>query len=179
MSVAIRSRRDVGDLSRELNRIVEQAAPGAGVIHPVAMDQLITESSSVFIRRFPLLLIGAFAGATLVLALIGVYGVVSYSVAQRTRELGIRVALGAQSSSLVMLVVRHAAWMAIAGVTIGIVAALVLGRFVSGMLYGVGARDPATLTLVALTLGIAAVGATIIPARRATRVDPAIALQAE
>ena len=179
MSVAIRSRRDVGDLSRELNRIVEQTAPGAGVVHPVAMDQLITESSSVFMRRFPLLLIGAFAAATLVLALIGVYGVVSYSVAQRTRELGIRVALGAQASSLVMLVVRHGAWMAIAGVTIGISAALVLGRFVAGMLYGVDARDPATLGFVALVLGGAAVAATIIPARRATRVDPAIALQSE
>ncbi len=179
MSIAIRSRRDAGELSRDLNRVVEQMAPGAGVIHPVAMDQLITESASVFMRRFPLLLIGAFAAATLVLALVGVYGVVSYSVAQRTRELGIRVALGAQSSNLVMLVVRHGAWMAGAGVAIGVVAALLLGRFVAGMLYGVGARDPATLTLVALTLGSAAVAATIIPARRATRVDPAIALQEE
>ena len=179
MNMAIRSRRDVGDLSRELNRVVEQMAPGAGVIHPVAMDQLITESASVFMRRFPLLLIGAFAAATLVLALVGVYGVVSYSVTQRTRELGIRVALGAQTRSLVLLVVRHGAWMALAGVTIGIAAALVLGRFVAGMLYGVGARDPATLAFVGLILGAAAVAATIVPARRATKVDPAVALQSE
>ncbi len=179
MNVAIRSHRDVGELSRELTRVVEQTAPGAAVIRPIAMDDLITQSSSVFMRRFPLLLIGAFATATLVLALVGVYGVVSYSVAQRTRELGIRVALGAQTSSLVMLVVRHGAWMAAAGVTIGIVAALMLGRFVAGMLYGVGARDPATLSLVAVTLGAAAIAATIVPARRATRVDPAVALQAE
>jgi len=179
MSVAIRSRRDVGELSRELNRIVEQTAPGAAVIHPVAMDQLITDSASVFMRRFPLLLIGAFAAATLILALVGVYGVVSYSVAQRTRELGIRVALGAQTRSLVLLVVRHGAWMALAGVTAGIAAALVLGRFVAGMLYGVGARDPATLVFVSVVLGAAAVAATIVPARRATRVDPAVALQAE
>ncbi len=179
MSMAIRSRRDVGDLSRELNRVVEQMAPGAGVIHPVAMDQLITESASVFMRRFPLLLIGAFAAATLVLALVGVYGVVSYSVTQRTRELGIRVALGAQTRSLVLLVVRHGAWMAFAGVTIGIAAALVLGRFVAGMLYGIGARDPATLAFVGLVLGAAAVAATIVPARRATKVDPAVALQSE
>jgi putative ABC transport system permease protein len=126
-----------------------------------------------------LLLIGAFAAATLVLALVGVYGVVSYSVAQRTRELGIRVALGAQTRSLVLLVVRHGAWMATAGVGIGVVAALALGRFVAGMLYGVGARDPATLAFVSVVLGAAAVAATIVPARRATKVDPAVALQSE
>jgi predicted permease len=179
MSIAIRSQRDVGELSRELNRIIDETAPGAAVVNPLAMDQLITNSASVFMRRFPLLLIGAFAAATLVLALIGVYGVVSYSVAQRTREIGIRVALGAQTNSLVLLVVRHGAGMAIAGVTIGILASLLLGRFVAGMLYGVGARDPATLALVSLVLGVAAVAATIVPARRATRVDPAVALQAE
>lgn len=179
MSVAIRSRRDVGDLSRELDRIVGKAAPGAGVVRPIAMDDLITQSASVFMRRFPLLLIGAFAGVTLLLALIGVYGVVSYSVAQRTREMGIRVALGAQSRTLVLLVLRHGAGMAAAGVAIGIVAALLLGRFVSGMLYGVGARDPATLSIVAIVLGAAAIAATIVPARRATKVDPAVALQAE
>jgi putative ABC transport system permease protein len=179
MSIAIRSRRDVGELSRELNAAVDQTAPGAGVMHPMAMDDMITNSASVFMRRFPLLLIGAFAAATLVLALVGVYGVVSYSVAQRTRELGIRVALGAQTRSLVLLVLRHGAWMAMAGVTIGVFAAVLLGRFVAGMLYGVGARDPATLTIVAATLGAAAVAATVVPARRATKVDPAVALQAE
>jgi putative ABC transport system permease protein len=179
MNVAIRSRRDVSGLARELTTIVEQTAPGAAVLHPVAMDQLITDSASVFMRRFPLLLIGAFAAATLVLALVGVYGVVSYSVAQRTRELGIRVALGAQTRSLVLLVVRHGAWMATAGVGIGVVAALALGRFVAGMLYGVGARDPATLAFVSVVLGAAAVAATIVPARRATKVDPAVALQSE
>ncbi len=179
MSIAIRSQRDAGELSRELNRIVDETAPGAAVVNPVAMDRLITNSASVFMRRFPLLLIGAFAAATLVLALIGVYGVVSYSVAQRTRELGIRVALGAQTNSLVLLVVRHGAGMAIAGVTTGILASLLLGRFVAGMLYGVGARDPATLALVSVVLGAAAVAATIVPARRATKVDPAVALQAE
>ncbi|HEV8445968.1 MAG TPA: ABC transporter permease [Gemmatimonadaceae bacterium] len=179
MSIAIRSQRDVGELARELTRIVEETAPGAGVVNPMAMDQLITNSSSVFMRRFPLLLIGAFAAATLVLALIGVYGVVSYSVAQRTRELGIRVALGAQTRSLVMLVVRHGAWMAAAGVTIGIASSLLLGRFVAGMLYGIGARDPVTLALVSIVLGVAAVSATIVPAKRATKVDPAVALQAE
>ena len=179
MSMAIRSRRDAGELSRELTSAVEQTVPGAGVINPVAMDQLIQQSASVFMRRFPLLLIGAFAAATLVLALIGVYGVVSYSVAQRTREMGIRVALGAQARSLVLLVVRHGAWVATAGVVIGVGAALLLARFVAGMLYGVGARDPLTLTLVAVVLGSAAVGAAIVPARRATKVDPAVALQAE
>ncbi len=179
MSIAIRSQRDVGELSRELNRIVDETAPGAAVVNPAAMDQLITNSGSVFMRRFPLLLIGAFATATLVLALIGVYGVVSYSVAQRTRELGIRVALGAQTQSLVLLVVRHGAWMAIAGMTTGILASLLLGRFVAGMLYGIGARDPATLAFVSIVLGAAAVAATIVPARRATKVDPAVALQAE
>ena len=179
MNVAIRSRRDAGELSRELTPAVEQTVPGAGVINPVAMDQLVQQSASVFMRRFPLLLIGAFAAATLVLALVGVYGVVSYSVAQRTREMGIRVALGAQSRSLVLLVVRHGAWVATAGIVIGVGASLLLARFVAGMLYGVGARDPMTLALVAVALGAASVSATIVPARRATRVAPAVALQAE
>src|SRR6185437_11856829 len=129
--------------------------------------------------RFPLMLVGVFAAATLLLALVGVYGVIDYSVAQRTREMGIRMALGAPASSLVSLVVRHGLRIAIAGVAAGLAAALLLGRFVSGLLYGIGAADPPTLGVSAIVIGVVAIAATMLPALRATRVDPAVTLRAE
>ena len=130
-------------------------------------------------RRFPLYLISAFAITALVLAVVGIYGVVSYSVAQRTREMGIRMALGAPPSSLVSLVMRHGGRMGVAGIVVGIGTALFAGRFAGKLLYGVRPGDPMTYVLVALLLGAVAVVATILPARRATRVDPASALRAE
>ena len=150
--IAVRTQRDVGELSRELDRIVA-AAPRCRVVNPVAMERLITNSPSVFMRRFPLLLVGAFAAATLVLALVGIYGVVSYSVAQRTREMGIRVALGAQPRSLVSLVMRHGGWMAIAGVRPASSRRCCSADSSPGCSTALGARDPATLAIVAFVLG--------------------------
>jgi ABC-type antimicrobial peptide transport system permease subunit len=158
---------------------VARVDPRAAVTPAVTMDRLLAQSTSMFMRRFPLLLVGVFALATLALALVGIYGVVSYAVANRTRELGIRLALGASPRSVGGLIVRHGAWMAGAGVVIGVAAAIVLGRFVGGMLYGVSAHDPVSYEVVALLLGGSAVAATLLPARRASRVDPATALRAE
>jgi putative ABC transport system permease protein len=143
------------------------------------MDKVLEQSPSIFLRRFPLVLLGAFAATTLVLALVGVYGVVSYSVAQRTREMGIRMALGAERRNVMGLVLRHGVTITAAGVGAGVVASLVATRLVSGMLYGVSARDPLALLLSAAVLAAAAVMATIIPARRATQIDPIIALRAD
>ena len=145
----------------------------------IAMDDLVLQSPSVFLRRFPLFLVGAFAATALSLAVVGIYGVVSYSVAQRTRELGIRTALGARPEALIGLVVRHGLGMAAAGVVVGVTAAILAGHFAAKLLYGVTPSDPLVHVVVALVLAIAAVVATLVPARRASRVDPAVALRAE
>jgi predicted permease len=179
MHVAVRVHGDPAAMIPLLGDAVRAVDPEATINQPASMDDLLEQSPSVFMRRFPLRLISIFAATTLLLALIGVHGVISYSVAQRTREMGIRMALGAPSRNLMSLVVRQGVWIASAGVAAGIVAALLLGRFVSGLLYGVGAHDPATLAVAALAIGVAAVAATILPARRATRVDPVVALRAE
>jgi predicted permease len=130
-------------------------------------------------RRFSTLLLGLFAALALALAIIGVYGVIAYRVSQGTRELGIRLALGATPGAITRLVVRYAAILALLGVTIGVVGALVLGRVVESLLFGVTARDIVTFTLVPAALALVAVLASYLPARRASRIDPTEALRAE
>jgi putative ABC transport system permease protein len=115
----------------------------------------------------------------MLLASIGIYGVMSYSVTQRSRELGIRMALGAARSRVLVLVVGQGMALAGAGVAIGLVAAFVLTRFLTSQLYGVGATDPVTFTLVSALLVAIALLATLLPAMRATRVDPVVALRDE
>jgi putative ABC transport system permease protein len=179
MHVAVRVHGDPDAMIPVLRNAVRAADPQATINQAASMDDLLEQSPSVFMRRFPLMLISVFAIVTLVLAMIGVYGVIDYSVAQRTREMGIRMALGAPSRSVVSLVMRQGLRVAGAGVVAGIAAAVLLGRFVSGLLYGVGAHDPAMLAAAALMIGIAAIAATLLPARRATRVDPVVALRAD
>jgi predicted permease len=130
-------------------------------------------------RRFSTLLLGLFAALALALAIIGVYGVIAYRVSQGTRELGIRLALGATPGAITRLVVRYAAILALLGVTIGVVGALVLGRVVESLLFGVTARDIVTFTSVPAALALVAVLASYLPARRASRIDPTEALRAE
>ena len=139
----------------------------------------IEGSSAVDARRYPLVLMAAFAIAALTLAVIGVYGVIAYSVAQRVRELAIRTALGAQSSDVLRLVVGRGRALAAAGVAVGVPAALVLSRALGSLLYGVSPSDAWTYVTVAALLAIVAGLASYLPARRATRVDPALALRAE
>jgi predicted permease len=179
MFLAMRTARDDAAVTSELRRVLRELAPDAGMNNVRTMEELLRESQSVFMRRFPLLLVGTFAATALVLAIIGIYGVVSYSVAQRSREMGIRLALGAQPRTLVALVIRHAIWMAAIGVTLGIAATIMLGAFADKLLYGVRSSDPLTYVSVAIVLAIVAVCATISPARRATRVDPALALRSD
>jgi predicted permease len=141
------------------------------------MDKLV--ESSVGQRKLSMILLGVFSTIALLLASIGIYGVMSYSVAQRTRELGIRMALGAARLSVLTLVVRQGIALALSGVAIGLVAAFALTRFLSNQLYGVGATDPATFATVSATLILIALLATVMPALRATRVDPVVALRDE
>jgi ABC-type antimicrobial peptide transport system permease subunit len=136
-------------------------------------------ASSLNVRRFNLTLVTIFSGAALLLAIVGIYGVLAYSVARRTRELGVRIALGASSSNVLGLVLRQAVATAAAGVVVGGIAAYALTRFMRSIVFGVSTSDPLTYAAVAALLLVVALLAAYIPARRATRMDPMIALRAE
>jgi ABC-type antimicrobial peptide transport system permease subunit len=129
--------------------------------------------------RFNMLLIGIFSAVAMILAAVGIFGVVSRSVATRTREIGIRIALGAQSSRVVAEVVRNSLILVGVGVGLGLVLAVVLSRFIQSLLHGVAATDPLTYTLVALGLFGVAVAASLIPASGASRVSPMTSLREE
>jgi putative ABC transport system permease protein len=139
------------------------------------MDEVI--DASIGQRRLTMLLLGVFAGVALLLAMVGIYGVIAYSVAQRTQEVGIRRALGAQPGDILRLVLRQALGLALAGVAIGIGGALAVTRVMKGLLFQVSATDPATYIGIGLLFIVVASAASYIPARRATRIDPMAALR--
>ena len=141
------------------------------------MEQILADS--IARQRFSMLLLAIFAGVALVLAGVGIYGVMSYSVAQRTHEIGIRMALGAQTAAVLKLAVGYGMKLVIAGIVIGLIAAFALTRVMATLLFGVTATDPTTFTVISLLLILVAAIASYIPARRATKVDPIIALRYE
>jgi putative ABC transport system permease protein len=153
--------------------------PQLVVIQPFTMEQIISQSPSVFLRRYPSYLIGSFAVLALVLAMVGLYGLVSYSVSQRTRELGIRIALGAQQNDVMHLVLGEGARLTLIGVVIGLAAALGLTQLMRSLLFGVSAADPITFVSVAMVLALVSIVACYIPARRAMSTDPSAALRYE
>ncbi|HET7842408.1 MAG TPA: ABC transporter permease, partial [Terriglobia bacterium] len=141
------------------------------------MEEVI--SSSLATRRFSMILLGVFAGLALIMSCVGIYGVISYLAGQRTHEIGIRMALGAKRRDVLRMVLGQAAKLALLGIGIGLVAALLLTHLMATMLFGVSARDPLTFAGVALLLAIVALVACYIPARRATKIDPLDALRYE
>jgi putative ABC transport system permease protein len=136
-------------------------------------------ANSVAERRLTMLLLTIFAGAALLLAAVGIYGVIAYSVTQRTPEIGIRMALGAQRGDVLWMVVGQAMALAAAGIVLGAIGALLLTRLMRGLLFNVTPGDPLTFAAVAVVLGVVAIVASYLPGLRATRVDPVIALRAE
>jgi len=142
-----------------------------------SMDDL--RSTALQSDRFNLWLMGSFALLALLLAALGIYGVMTYTTAQRTRELGIRLALGAQNRDVLKLVTVHGMKLALIGVTLGLLGSFALTRLMKSLLFGVGPTDPLTFALVPLLLGVVSLAACYIPARRATKVDPLIALRSE
>jgi putative ABC transport system permease protein len=141
------------------------------------MDDFV--SADLARPRFTMLLLGAFAGTALLLAALGLYGVIAFWVTQRTREIGVRVALGAQYRDVLRLVLLHGLSLSTAGIAIGVAVTLGLGRVLSSLLYGVAPTDLMTLVLSSLVLGGVAMAAAYLPARRAARVDPIVALRAD
>jgi putative ABC transport system permease protein len=139
------------------------------------MDEVL--STSVARPRFNTLLLTLFAGMALILAMVGVYGVISYSVSHRTREIGIRMALGAQRREVMAMIVKEGLLYAATGLALGAAGALALTRALSGLLYGISPTDPWTFALVSALLCGAALLACYLPARRATRIDPMLALR--
>jgi putative ABC transport system permease protein len=143
----------------------------------VTMNQLVSKSLGE--RRFTLLLLISFAALALLLAAVGIYGLISFTTGQRTHEIGVRIALGAQPRDITGMILKQGMWLALVGVGAGLVAALALTRFLRQMLFGVSPTDPATFALPALLLGCVALIACYVPARRATKVDPLVTLRAE
>jgi predicted permease len=177
LSLVVRSPRDPGELTRQVEAQIWALDRGIPPTAVLTMKDVM--DASVTPRKFNLTLMMIFAGVALALAAVGIYGVVAYSVTQRTHEIGVRVALGAQPRDIVRLVLGEGARLAVLGAILGLAAAAALTRFMDSLLFGVTARDPLTFLAVAAILVCVAAAACCIPARRAMRVDPMVALRHE
>ena len=177
MTVVIRAAGDTRALQNAVRGVVQSLDKNAPVYSIRTGEELV--GRSVAAPRFNTLLLGLFAGVALILTAVGLYGVISYSVAQNTQQIGIRVALGAQTGDVFRLIVGQGTLLTLVGVVIGLGAAYGLTRLMSSLLYGVGATDPWTFVGVAVLLMFVAFIACYLPARRATRIDPVVALRYE
>ena len=177
VALVVKTSRAQASIVPDLRRALKTVAPDAALMNVRPMGEVIAQSLAG--RKLILLLFGAFAGIALVLAASGLYGVIYYLVAQRTREIGIRMALGADRSMVVRLVLQQGAVLALGGIGVGLIGAVVLSRLLASLLYGVGTHDPLTFVTVPVVLGTVALVASLVPAWRAARVDPVIALRTE
>ncbi|MFL6278001.1 MAG: ABC transporter permease [Blastocatellia bacterium] len=178
-AVVVRTSNDPESLIGAAREEIRALEPEAAIFNEKPMTGLIADAPSTFFRRYPALLIGAFAAVAVLLAMIGIYGVLSYAVTQRTHEIGVRMALGAQRRDVLRLIAGQSLRLALTGIALGLGGALALTRLLASLLYGVSATDPLTFAATALLLAGVALAAGFVPARRATRVDPMIALRYE
>jgi ABC-type antimicrobial peptide transport system permease subunit len=160
-------------------KTVQGVDPGIGVYGEVTMEDQMANTQTALLHRFATWLVGGFAVMALVLGVVGLYGVVAYSVSQRTREIGVRMALGAQRGSVVLLVMREMVLTAVLGVAVALPAAFGLSRLMVSQLYGVQPGDPLTFAACVLVTAVMVGVAAAIPARRAASVDPMLALRSE
>jgi predicted permease len=179
LMVRARSASDAARLATDLRAQLLGVDPNKDWASVRPMHDVINGSQSIRLRRFVLILLASFAGLALLLAAVGTYGVMAYSVADRTREIGIRVALGATRSMVLNQVLSEAMKLTLAGLVIGGLAAQVLTRFISSMLFGVSSTDAVTYLGVSFVLASVALLASYVPARRATQIDPLVALRQE
>ncbi|HKX30298.1 MAG TPA: FtsX-like permease family protein [Blastocatellia bacterium] len=177
MTLVVRTIGDPTGLNESIRKEVFNLDPEQPVISIDQLDQLVSEATAPLWSL--MVILGAFAAMAMTLAAIGLYGVISYAVTQRTPEIGIRMALGAQARDVLRLIVRQGLVLTLAGLILGLLMALGLTRLLSGWLFEVGANDPLTFTAIALVLTLVALLACWIPARRAARVDPMTALRCE
>jgi putative ABC transport system permease protein len=177
MTIVVRSEIERSAVAEAIRGAVQSLDPQQPVYRVRAVDELLADS--VAQPRFTALLLGGFAVLALVLAVVGVYGVMSYTVGQRAREIAVRMTLGARRSEVVRMIVGQAAVYVVAGVIIGLVGALAGTRLMTGLLFGVAATDPATLLAAATVVILTSLGASSIPAIRAAHTAPAAVLRPE
>jgi len=177
LTILVRTTNDPLSLLSAVRNELQQLDPAQPMAGVATMDELL--SGSLSRSRFTMLVLAVFAALALILASVGIYGVIAYSVTQRTQEFGVRMALGASRRDVLRLVLGQGTRLTLLGIGLGIVAALIVTRLMATLLYGISATDPLTFTSVALLLALVALAACYIPAQRATRVDPIVALRYE
>ena len=179
VAIAVRTAGDEQAILPEVVKTIHQVDPSLGTYGEITMADQISSSQSALLHRFATWIVAGFAVIALMLGVVGLYGVIAYSVSQRTREIGVRMALGAQRSTVYKMVMRQAGWLTLAGIGIGLACAVGCCMLMGKLLFGVAAWDVTTLATVALVLGSASLAASFLPARRAASVSPTDALRAE
>jgi ABC-type antimicrobial peptide transport system permease subunit len=175
----LRTTQDEASVLQSIVRTIHQIDPGIGTIGEMTMVQHINQSQTAYIHRTAAWLVGGFAMLALLLGVVGLYGVIAYSVSQRTREIGVRIALGAQRTAVYRLILKEAGWLTVVGIVAGLACSLGAAMLMKSLLFGVRTWDVSTLATVAALLATSSLLASFFPARRAASVNPVEALRAE
>ena len=178
-SIFVRAAQDESSVLSSVSAAIHDIDPVLPVFGASTMRTLVNDSQSAYLRRSSAALVSGFAAVAWLLGVVGLYGVVAYSVGQRTREIGVRMALGAQRGAIYRLVLREAGWLTMAGIAAGVISAIGAATLMRGLLFGVTSWDVPTLVSVSIVLGVSALAASYLPARRAASVNPVEALRAE
>jgi macrolide transport system ATP-binding/permease protein len=175
----VRTSQSEGSILPTLVSTINSIDPGIGTSDPITMEERTRQSPTAYLHRSSAWVVGAFAVLALLLGVVGLYGVIAYSVSQRTREIGVRMALGAPRGSVYGLVLKEAGWLTAAGIGLGLLCSVEAATLMRKLLFGTAAWDVSTLAAVAVVLGASAMLASYLPARRAASVNPVDALRAE